>query len=189
MQKIFRTALLVLSLGVASFAANNKTPKAEDILKAAQAKSADQNKPIFLIFDASWCEGCHQLDTFLAYPEIAAIFDKYFVVARLTFGEGAAGHSDWDTPGAEALIEKYGGIYSDGSAGLPFIAILDAKAKLIVNSNETGKTHRAGGPGIGFPTEPDEVQWFLGMLAKSAPSLTQEEIAKIQSALPRAAAD
>jgi hypothetical protein len=188
MQKIFRTALVVLSLGAASFAANNKTQKAEDILKAAQAKSTEQNKPIFLIFDASWSDGCHQLDTFLAYPEIAAIFDKYFVVIRLTFGEGAAGHSDWDTPGAQELIEKYGGVYSDGSARLPFIAILDAKAKLIVNSNEPGKTS-AKGPGITFPTQPDEVQWFLEMLAKSAPALKKEEIAKIQSALPRAAVD
>ena len=190
MRKIFHSVLIVLLLSVSPLiAANNKTPKAEDILKAAQAKSADQNKPIFLIFGASWCEGCHQLDTFLAYPEIAPIFDKYFIVARLTFGEGAAGHRDWDTPGAESLIEKYGGVYSNGSVGLPFVAILDAKARLIISSNEPGKANAPGGPGIGFPTAPDEIKWFLSMLVKSAPAITADETAKIQQALPKAAAD
>jgi thiol-disulfide isomerase/thioredoxin len=181
--------MILLLLCAFPLAGNNKTPKAEDILKAAQAKSADQNKPIFLIFGASWCEACHQLDTFLAYPEIAAIFDKYFIIARLTFGEGAAGHRDWDTPGADSLIEKYGGVYSNGSVGLPFIAILDAKAKLIISSNQPGKANAPGGPGTGFPTEPDEIKWFLSMLVKSAPALTSDETSKIQPALQKAAAD
>jgi hypothetical protein len=35
---------------------------------------------------------------------------------------------------------KYGGVSSNGEAGLPFIAILDQKAKLIVNSNKPGKS-------------------------------------------------
>jgi thiol-disulfide isomerase/thioredoxin len=188
MQKIFRTALLVLSVSAASFAANNKTPKAEDILKAAQLKSADQNKPIFLIFSASWCEPCHHLDIFLSFPEIAPIFDKYFIVTNLTYGEGAAGHADWDTPGAESLIEKYGGVSSDGSVDLPFIAVLDAKAKLIVNSNQPGKPKVPGGPGTGFPAAPDEIKWFLSMLQKSAPAMTQNESVKIQAALQKAAA-
>jgi len=188
MRKAFQALLTLLFLSAAAFA-NNKTPKAEDILKAAQSKSADQNKPIFLIFGASWCEACHQLDTFLAYPEIAAIFDKYFIVTKLTFGEGAAGHRDWDTPGSDSLIEKYGGVSSTGSVGLPFIAILDAKAKLIISSNQPGKANAPGGPGTGFPTEPDEIKWFLSMLVKSAPAITPEETTKIQSALQKAAAD
>jgi thiol-disulfide isomerase/thioredoxin len=189
MRKIFHSLLIMLLLCASPLAANNKTLKAEDILKAAQAQSADQNKPIFLIFGASWCEACHQLDTFLAYPEIAPIFEKYFIVARLTFGEGAAGHRDWDTPGSESLIEKYGGVYPNGNVGLPFIAILDAKARLITSSNQPGKANVPGGPGIGFPTASDEIKWFLSMLVKSAPAVTPDETAKIQAALPKAAAD
>jgi thiol-disulfide isomerase/thioredoxin len=188
MQKVSRILLFLLLANSPVFA-NNKTPKAEDILKAAQSKSAGQNKPIFLIFEASWCEPCHQLDAFLAYPEIAAIFDKYFIIAKLTFGEGAAGHPDWDTPGSDTLIDKYGGVASDGSAGLPFVAILDAKAKLMISSNQPGKAKAPGGPGTGFPTQPDEIKWFLGMLVKSAPTITDAEIAQIRQALQKAAAE
>ena len=189
MRKIFHSVAILLLLCASPLAANNKTPKADEILKAAQSKAADQNKPIFLVFGASWCERCHQLDTFLAYPEIAAIFDRYFIVTTLTFGEGVAGHRDWDTPGADSLIEKYGGVFSDGSIDLPFVAILDARAKLIVSSHQPGRVRVPGGPGTGFPTAPDQITWFLSMLRKCVPAMTPEETAKIQDALQKAAAE
>ena len=189
MRKTFHSVVILLLLCASPLTANNKTPKADEILKATQSKAADQNKPIFLVFGASWCDACHQLDTFLAYPEIAAIFDRYFIVTTLTFGEGAAGHRDWDTPGADSLMEKYGGIFSDGSADLPFVAILDAKAKLIVNSHQPGRARVPGGPGTGFPTAPDQIKWFVAMLRKSIPAITPEETTKIQDALQKAAAE
>lgn len=164
-----------------------KNAKADDILKADKLKAADQNKTIFLIFGASWCEACHQFDTFLALPEVAAIFDRYFVVSELTFGEASAGHPDWDTPGADTLMLKYGGVSSVGTVGLPFIAIVDAKGKLIVNSIQPGKGKDAGAE-AGFPTEPEEIRWFLSMLQKAAPAMTQDETHKIQAGLQKAAA-
>src|SRR6516225_3893408 len=113
MRKAILSALILLLFAAPAFA--QRVQKATDILKAAQTKAADQNKSIFLIFGASWCEACHQLDTFLALPDIMPIMDKYFVVAHVTFGEGAAGHPDWDTPGSDTLIAKYGGISPTGN--------------------------------------------------------------------------
>lgn len=187
MWKALQAVAIVLLLSTSAMTAQ-KAPKADDILKAAKQKAADENKAIFLIFEASWCESCHQLDIFLALPEIAAIFNKYFVIANLTFGEGADGHPDWDTPGVDSLVLKYGGMSSDGDVALPFIAILDAKARLIVNSNQPGKS-KAGSSEAGFPTEPEEIKSFLSMLEKGAPSLTEAELRKIQNGLRRAAAD
>lgn len=163
------------------------THKAEDTLKAAKLKAADRNKAIFLIFGASWCEACYQLDSFLEVPEVALIFDKYFVIARVTFGEAAAGHPEWDDPGSDSLLERYGGIYPGGSVDLPFIALLDAKGKLIVNSTPT--KGNSGSTGIGFPTEPGDVKWFLGMLQKAAPAMTEAEARKIQQNLQKVTAD
>jgi thiol-disulfide isomerase/thioredoxin len=162
--------------------------KASDILKTAQSKAADQNKSIFLIFGASWCEPCHQLDTFLALPDIAPIIEQYFVVARITFGEAAAGHPDWDTPGSDTLLAKYGGITSAGKIGLPFIALLDPKAKLIANSNAPASS-KGKSETTGFPTEPDEIRWFLSMLEKAAPALSPDDLHKIETCLRQAAAD
>jgi Thioredoxin-like len=184
MCKALLATLLLLSLGLS--AAAQKNPKADDLLKTAKAKALDDHKSIFLEFDASWCDACHQLDAFLNLPEVAAIFDKYFVVVTLTFGEGAAGHPDWDTPGADSQIEKYGGITSSGDTTLPFVAILDAKARLLANSNRPVK-NPAAKSSIGFPTEPDDIKAFLSMLIKGAPDLTEDEAHKLQAALQKAA--
>jgi thiol-disulfide isomerase/thioredoxin len=189
MRKILHAVPILVLLSASPLLANNKILKAEDILKASQAKAADQHKTIFLVFTASWCEPCHQMETFLAYPEITAIFDKYFIVATLTFGEGTAGHPDWDTPGADSLVFKYGGLSPGGTIDLPFVAVLDARAKLIANSNQPGKARNPSGPTGGFPTQPNEINYFLSMLQKSAPAMTPDEMAKIQDALKRAATE
>lgn len=189
MGKTLHAALLTLLFGVAATTTvAQKIPKAGEIVKEAEAKAVDQNKAIFLVFGASWCDPCHQMDLFLATPEVAAIFSKYFVTEEVSVGEAAAGHPEWDNPGADTLMMKYGGIGSNGSASLPFIAILDQKAKLIANSNRPGKAGAAD-TGTGFPTEPQEIKWFLDMLEKAAPSMTAEETRTIQDALQKVAAE
>jgi len=175
-------ALLLFS----TIAAAQKTPKAGDILKTAQTRATGQNKSILLIFGASWSEPCHQLDTFLALPDIAPIIDQHFVVAHITFGEGFAGHRDWDTPGSDSLIARYGGISSAGRVSLPFIAVVDAKAKLLANSEIFTKDDKES---TGFPTEPAEIKAFLDMLQKGAADLTADDFHKIETGLRQAAAD
>ena len=166
---------------------SQKPPKADDVLQQAQAKAADQNKAIFLIFGASWCEACHQLDRFLSAPEVVAIFDKYFIIAKVSFGEAAGGHPDLDNPGSDDLITKYGGLPpGGGQVGLPFIAVLDAKGKLIVNSKVPGQ-NQAKGADANFATDPEETRLFLSILKKGAPALTDDETRKIQEALHQAA--
>jgi hypothetical protein len=184
-----KAALCVLILVFAvSAALAEKSQHAADILKTAQSKAADQKKSVFLVFGASWCEACHQLDTFLALSDVAPIIDKYFVVAHLTFGERAAGHPDWDTPGSDLLIAKYGGISPTGMVGLPFIAIVDAKAKLLANSAATTKS-KSGSNDAGFPTDPEEIRSFLSMIQKGASTITTDELRKLEDGLHQAAAD
>lgn len=184
MRKVVLTSVAFLLL--ASSALAQKQPKAGEILKASEAKAAEQNKSILLIFGASWCEACHQTDTFFALPDISPIIEQHFVVAHLTFGEAVAGHPDWDTPGSDTLILKYGGLTSSGRASIPFIAILDAKGRLLANSEITTKNSKES---TGFPTEPAEVKAFLDMLQKGASSLTSDEIHKIEAGLHEAAAE
>jgi thiol-disulfide isomerase/thioredoxin len=187
MWKAFRSVALVLLISTPAFA-SQAPHKAEETLKTAKLKAAAENKAILLIFGASWCEACHQLDSFLGLPEIAPIFDKYFVIARITFGEAAAGHPEWDDPGSDTLLIKYGAVYAGGTVDLPFMALLDAKAKLIVNSNRAVKGDSTT-TGIGFPSEAADMRFFLGMLQKAAPNLTEAEAHKIQEGLQKASAD
>jgi thioredoxin-related protein len=186
MMKALPVTLLAILLGAATALAQ-KPAKADDVLQPAEVKATAQNKAIFLIFGASWCEACHQLDKFLDNPEVAGIFDKYFAIARVSFGEAAAGHPERDNPGSGDLITKYGGLPpGGGQVGLPFIAVLDKNAKLMVNSNEPGQPPGKAG-NVDFATDPDETRVFLGMLKKGAPGLTDEEMRRIQDALHQAA--
>lgn len=74
-------------------------------------------------------------------------------------------------PGGDKVMETVGG----KSAGLPFIAFLDAKGELVVNGNRPGKGN------IGHPFAPEEVDWFMQMLAKAAPAMTAAEKKTIEN--------
>jgi hypothetical protein len=76
-----------------------------------------------------------------------------------------------ENAGGSALMEKLGG----RNAGLPFFAFLDSKGELIVNSK------RPDGDNIGHPFAPEEVAWFMQMLKKAAPRMTQSESQTIES--------
>ena len=76
-------------------------------------------------------------------------------------------------PGGDSVMEKVGG----KGAGLPFIAFLDAKGGLIVNAIPPGQRN------IGHPFAPEEVGWFMQMLAKAAPRMTAAEKKTIDGGL------
>ncbi len=183
MHKLLPCAALVFALSAVATAAP-KIGKSDQVLADAKAKAADQHKSIFLIFGASWCPECHTLDSFLEAPEVRQIFDKYFVIARLSVAEELAGHPNLNNPGSDTLLVKFGGIGPNGEVGLPYVVVLDEKAKGLANSNRPVKG-KAAGEGIGFPTEPEEIAWFLSMLTKGAPSLTPEEARVVEQILRR----
>jgi thiol-disulfide isomerase/thioredoxin len=166
--------------------AGQKPQKADDVVKVAKAKASEQNKVIFLIFAASWCEACHQLDAFMQLPEVASVFEKYFIIAKVNVGEENGEHPQLNNPGSEELLMKYGGVSPGAEATIPFMAMLDQKAKLIVNSNKPGKK-KPSDAGTGFPSEPDEISWFLEMLKKAAPAITPEETRIVQAGLRKIA--
>jgi thioredoxin-related protein len=166
--------------------ARQKPQKADDVVKVARAKAAEQKKAILLIFAASWCEACHQLDAFMYLPEVTAVFEKYFIIAKVNVGEENGEHPQLNNPGSEELLMKYGGVSPSGEATIPFMAMLDQKAKLIVNSNKPGKK-KPGDAGTGFPSEPDEISWFLEMLKMAAPAFTPEDTQIVQAGLRKIA--
>ena len=85
---------------------------------------------------------------------------------------------DLNTPGGDEVMEQVGG----KDAGLPFIAFLDSKGDVIVNGMYPGDDkHKKGN--IGHPIEPHEVDWFMSMLQKAAPSMTADESKTIENYL------
>ena len=174
---------LMLLASVTSSAAP-RPPSADKVLAAAKSQAAEQHKSIFLIFQASWCADCHQLDRFLSAPEIESIFAKYYVIARIDLGEENGGNPALNNPGGADLLIKFGGVGPGGSANIPFISILNAKGKQIINSSPPARSN-AHPEGVGYPDKPAEIDWFMTMLGKSSPPVTGDDAQVIRDWLTK----
>jgi thioredoxin-related protein len=188
MSKFPLTLTLVLSMYGSVLFAQKPTP-ADQVLKNAKAQAAQEHKLILVVFTASWCGPCHQFDDFLSAPETRQILEKYFVTAKLHVAERLGKRPELDSPGGEELDVKLGGANAEGQiAGVPFIVFLDARGKPIVNSNRPVAGH-AGGENIGYPSEPEEIDWFMAMLKKAVPMMTADESRTIDEWLRKASAN
>lgn len=180
MRKLRITLTLFICLFGPVLAAQRAAP-ADQVLNDAKAQAAEQHKLIFLVFSASWCGPCHQLDSFVTAREIGPILSKYFVFAKVNVEEKAGTHPELESPGGQALAVKLGGADAKSRyIGLPFIVFLDAAGKPIVNSNRPVQGQH-GGVGIGYPSEPEEIDWFMVMLKKAVPSITADESHTIEA--------
>lgn len=74
------------------------------------------------------------------------------------------------------MLFKLGG----KDSGLPFHAFLDAKGELIASSERPAAGKTPGG-NIGHPFAPDEIAWFMTMLRKAAPKMSDKDQGAVES--------
>jgi len=180
MRRILSFLVLLFLLCVSAQAAQ-QPPSAEQVLAAAKSDAVAQHKPIFLVFGASWCPPCRQMEAFMGDRKIRPILEKYFVLASLHVLEQRGKHPELNSPGSEKLLADFGG----ESMGVPFLVVLDPQGQLLINSNRPVKQKPAG-ENIGYPAIPVEIDWFMTMLHKTLPALTEADADTIESWLRRA---
>ena len=162
--------LIIAIFTLSTLLASAASPSAEQVLAEAKAKASAEHKAIFLHFGASWCIWCKRLEAFLDRQDIRPVFEKYFVPITLVVQENDKNKS-LENPGADKLLTQLG-----GPSGLPYSAFLDSKGSLIVNSKRDGQN-------IGYPSQPEEIDWFVQMMKKAAPSMAEKDLKTIESAL------
>jgi hypothetical protein len=93
----------------------------------------------------------------------------------LNTGERADDKRHSDIPGGVDLQNSLGG----KDAGYPYIAALDPRGSLITDSIRPASLGHGGN--TGYPDAPYEIDWFMEMLKKSAPSLSAQDFATVRN--------
>jgi len=167
-------AAALLSTSALAQSTPPSTASADETLAQLKSQAVAGHKKILLSFGASWCGNCRLFDKFLADPTIHPILDRVFVFADLAAGELPGDKRHANVPGAEKLQASLGG----KEAGLPFIVMLHADGAPIANSLRP--LANGGTDNIGYPDAPYEIDWFMEMLKKAAPSLAAPETTTIR---------
>jgi thiol-disulfide isomerase/thioredoxin len=170
---VFACAVLLAAPG---FAASQET--ADALFAHAKAEAQTRHKGVLLSFSASWCGPCKLYERFLEDPQMKPITEKAFVIQRIDVGEHAGDAQHTDTPGGAQLRTTLGGV---GEPGFPFIVMTDENGKPLINSYRNGDTNS----NIGYPVLPEEIDWYLVMLKRAAPSLSPADLAATRAWLQK----
>lgn len=158
-------------------------PSAAVILHRAEVQARAEHKNILVEFGASWCVNCKLYDRMLADPAMHGILSKAFVFTTMDTGEMPTDKKHADTPGGVAFENSVGG----KGAGWPFLVILNAEGKPIVDSMRPDAKARDGRTNIGYPVLPVEIDWFMRMMRRGAPGLNADELAEMHGWLTKVA--
>lgn len=156
--------------------AQSSQPSAEAVLTEAKARAAKEKKKVFIIFHASWCGWCHQMDTLMSNADCKKLFSDNFVIRHLTVKE-SKGKEDLENPGGLDMLKKYHG----DKQGIPFWLIFDAQGKLLADClmRPDGVGLDQPGTNTGCPATREEVAHFVKVL-KQTTTLNATELAVIE---------
>ncbi|TSJ37211.1 thioredoxin family protein [Mucilaginibacter corticis] len=173
-KQILLFATIFLSAATLSFAQDAPAPS-DAVLKQAYVQAKKEHKNVLLMFHASWCGWCKKMDASLNDPSCKKFIDDNYVVTQLDVLEQPA-KANLENPGSLDQLKAFKGEKS----GLPFWVILDAKGKLLADSQIRPKGASLDTPGesMGCPAQESEVAYFAQIL-KSTSKLNDEQLAVI----------
>lgn len=147
--------------------AKEKPDEAAETLVAAALKAAVKDgKGVFVSVGADWCGWCKHLDALLANEIVGPIMRERFVLLKL------------DQEKVAGTKEFRAGHGSELSGGIPWYAALDATGQVVATSDtKSGNT--------GYPARPEEIDWFMDVIKRSAPGMDPAKVATLEAELRR----
>lgn len=136
-------------------------PAADDVVKEACAQAEKAHKKVFIIFHASWCGWCHKMDTAMNDAACKKAFTDNYEIRHITVLENGPNKAQ-ENPGGADLLAKYHG----DQEGIPFWLILNANGELLGDSRMKSPTGKLSN--VGCPAQPEEVDYFVGLLEKTS---------------------
>jgi thiol-disulfide isomerase/thioredoxin len=163
------TAILAFAAVLVAPGIARSQDTADALFARAKAEAKAEHKNVLLVFSASWCGPCKLYERFLQDPQLKPITEKAFEIQRVDVGERPGDPKHADTLGGVALRTALGAV---GEPGFPFLVITDEDGNPIINSYRNGKV----GDNIGYPALAVEIDWYVEMLRRAAPSLSSGDL-------------
>lgn len=161
------------SRALATFLLKHKPPTrdAETMVSEALVRAKTENKRVFLIMSASWCGPCRMLARFLSANK--HLLDRYYIFVKLDVSRDK--HAD-------ILMKRYQG--KNAWNGVPWYVILGATGEPIIASNMT-EPFAGGSTNIGFPSSKVTIDYFMMMLRKTAPGISEVSLNSLRNELEK----
>lgn len=147
--------------------AKEKSDETAETLVAAALKAAVKDgKGVFVSVGADWCGWCKRLDALLSNEVVGPIMREQFVLLKL------------DQDKVAGTKEFRAGHGSELSGGIPWYAALDATGQVVATSDaKAGNT--------GYPARPEEIDWFMDVIKRSAPGMDPAKVAQLEAEVRR----
>ena len=165
MNKIIKTIIICFFVGFLN--GQDTILSKDEVMNVAYTKAEQEDKNVFLMFDASWCGWCKRMDKNMKNNACKIFFDDNYVTVHLAIKESKE-NKHLENPGAPDFYDSL----KEGTSGIPFWVIFDSKGNVLENSLDSNNNN------IGSPVTKDEVQAFVSIL-KGTSKLNDKELSII----------
>ncbi len=162
MKSFLSFLILLVFVGITN-AQEKNSDSVEQLLEKAKIQAQEENKNIFVKFEASWCGWCKKMTQLMKTEKTQPLFQNNYVLLAIDVLENRK-HKDLETPGGEAFLEQMGGT----DMGLPYWVILDENGEILENSFDEHQNN------LGCPAYPEEVTLFTEKLNRTSSLKTAE---------------